>query len=133
MDKKAIKDALSYSKHGLLATITNNGAIHSVLVNPFWESRLETIAVFSRRRSQKIVNLLARPAATLTIVEGPKYFAMIGTASVSDDPEVVAACYDSFAVKYDRIPAQALDRVVIFLTVQRTLGLPLRNLEAEGQ
>jgi hypothetical protein len=53
---------------------------------------------------------------------------MIGTATVVDDPEVVAACFGSFAAKYERIPAEAPDRVVIFVTVQRTLGIPLRDI-----
>jgi hypothetical protein len=96
-------------------------------VNPFWEDRHDAIAVFSRRKSQKVTNLLARTAATLTLVEGPKYFAMIGDATVVDDPAVVADCFAAFAAKYKRIPVQAPDRVVIFVTVERTLGVPLRG------
>jgi len=127
LEKTEIVGAVSYIRHGLLATITQLGAVHTVLVNPFWEESHDAIAVFSRRKSQKVANLLARTAATLTLVEGSKYFAMIGEATVADDPAVVAGCLTSFAAKYKRIPVQAADRVVIFVTVERTLGVPLRG------
>ncbi len=124
MENTEIIKAVSSSRHGLLATITRNGAVHTVLVNPFWEDSHNAIAVFSRRKSQKVTNLLARTAATLTLIDGSKYFAMIGDATVVDDPAIVTDCFAAFAGKYNRVPAQADDRVVIFVTVERTLGVP---------
>ncbi|WP_298334409.1 pyridoxamine 5'-phosphate oxidase family protein [Ferrimicrobium sp.] len=122
LERTEVVQAIASTRHGLLATITPKGAVHTVLVNPFWLESRECIAVFSRRRSQKVVNLENRSTATITLIEGAKYFAMLGVATVVDDGDEVERCLPAFYAKYQRFPAEAADRVVIYLNVERTLG-----------
>ncbi|WP_298210481.1 pyridoxamine 5'-phosphate oxidase family protein [Ferrimicrobium sp.] len=122
MGTTEISEAVIRIRHGVLATVTPQGAIHTVLVNPFWSEHHQAIVVFSRRRSQKIVNLGIRSTATITLVEGAKYFAMLGVATVVDGLDEVESCLPEFFRKYQRLPVRATDRVAIFLNVERTLG-----------
>ncbi len=69
-----------------------------------------------------MVNLENRSTATIALVEGAKYFAMLGVATVVDDGDEVERCLPAFYHKYQRFPVEAVDRVVIYLNVERTLG-----------
>jgi hypothetical protein len=122
LTQAAIVRAVGENRHGVLATIMPGGFVHSVLVNPFWVEDAKAVGVFSRRKAQKISNLVNRPVATITLVRDTRYLSLMGSASLVGEPDRVADCFAAFYEKYQRFPAEASDRVLILLHVQRTVG-----------
>lgn len=107
-----------------LTTPRPDGTPHLVPVGVTYDPGTGTARVISDRRSKKVRNVLAHgPGAPVAVsqVEGARWATLEGTAVVRDDPASVAEAEERYARRY-RTPRVNPDRVVIEITVTRTLG-----------
>lgn len=108
-----------------LSTIGRSGQVHAVPVGFTYEDGV--VRVIGSRGTQKFVNAARSGRASICSVDGGRWISFEGPARVTDDPDAVVHAVDLYAARY-RQPRVNPDRVVLELTVERTLGsASLRN------
>ncbi|MBW9092613.1 TIGR03618 family F420-dependent PPOX class oxidoreductase [Microbacterium jejuense] len=104
---------------GTLSTISRQGAIHAVPVGFTFHDGI--VRIITSRSSQKVHNVLRNGTATVSAVEGARWIAFQGTASVHDDLADVARAVALYAERY-RQPRENPQRVAIHLVPTRLMG-----------
>ena len=104
---------------GTLSTISRQGAIHAVPVGFTFHDGV--VRIITSRTSQKVHNVLRNGTATVSAVDGARWIAFQGTASVHDDPAEVALAVELYAGRY-RQPRENPLRVAIHLVPRRLMG-----------
>ena len=87
-----------------------------------WDAGSGLARVITNRTSRKVAHVRAGSArAVVAQVDGPRWLALEGVPTVSDDPERVAEAVARYALRY-RQPGVNPERVVIEIAVDRVLG-----------
>jgi len=104
---------------GTLSTISKQGGIHAVPVGFTFHDGI--VRIITSRTSQKVQNVLRDETATVSAVDGAKWIAFQGVASVHDDPAEVARAVELYAERYRQPRVNPL-RVAIHLVPTRIMG-----------
>lgn len=102
-----------------LSTLGRSGRVHAVPVGFTYEEGV--VRVIGSRGTQKFINAQRSGRASVCSVDGGRWISFEGPARVTDDPDVVAHAVALYAARY-RQPRVNPDRVVLEMTVERTLG-----------
>lgn len=119
-----------------LTTLRPDGTPHVVAVGVTYEhgaGEKGVARVITNRTSRKVANILAgagapadggatRVPVAVCQVDGGRWATLEGRAEVVRDPERIADAVTRYATRYGRTPAPNPDRVLIEITVTRTLG-----------
>ena len=119
-------DVLAFLADYHLATLTTfrpDGSPHVVAVGFTFDPAAGVARVITFAPSKKARNVAASPGARAAVcqVDGGRYLTLEGPATVTDDPDRVAAAVAAYAQRY-RQPKERDDRVVIEIQVDRILG-----------
>lgn len=106
-----------------LTTLRPDGTPHVVPVGFTWDPEACLARIITFAPSRKARNLLANPGSRAVVcqVDGGRWLAFEGPATVTDDPERVADAVRRYAQRY-RQPGERHDRVAIEIAVDRVLG-----------
>lgn len=106
-----------------LTTLRSDGSPHVVPVGFSYDAGAGLARVITWAGSQKARNVAARPGsrAAVSQVDGGRWLTLEGPATVTDDPERVAAAVAGYAGRY-RQPGERADRVAIEIAVDRIMG-----------
>ncbi|MCJ1706378.1 PPOX class F420-dependent oxidoreductase [Microbacterium sp. VKM Ac-2923] len=102
-----------------LSTIGRSGRVHAVPVGFTYEDGV--VRVIGSRGTQKFVNAARSGRASICSVDGGRWISFEGPVRVTDEREAVAHAVELYASRY-RQPRVNPDRVVLEITVERTLG-----------
>jgi PPOX class probable F420-dependent enzyme len=102
-----------------LSTLAPWGGIHAVPVGFTFHDGI--LRIITSRQSQKVQNVRRDPTATISQLEGAKWIAFQGTASIHDDPDEVARAVVLYAERY-RQPRVNPQRVAIHVVPHRIMG-----------
>jgi PPOX class probable F420-dependent enzyme len=118
-------DALAFLAERHLATLSVPRADGSIQVTPVgvtWSD--DGVArVIASGRSAKARRIAAAPGLRVTAcqVDGPRWLALEGPATLTDDPERVELAVERYAARYRR-PVPNPERVAIEIAVDRITG-----------
>lgn len=104
-----------------LTTLRADGSPHVVPVGFSYDAEAQLVRIISFEGSVKVRNARRGGRAAVMQVEGGRWLTMEGTASVTSDPERVAAAVAGYAARY-RQPGEREDRVAIEIAVDKILG-----------
>lgn len=106
-----------------LTTLRPDGTPHVVPVGFGYDADAALVRIITFPASKKARNLVASPGSRAVVcqVDGGRWLAFEGTATVTDDPDRVAAAVAAYAARY-RQPGDRPDRVAIEIQVDRILG-----------
>lgn len=104
-----------------LTTLRADGSPHVVPVGFSYDAEAQLVRIISFEGSVKVRNARRGGRAAVMQVEGGRWLTMEGTASVTSDPEHVAAAVAGYAARY-RQPGEREDRVAIEIAVDKILG-----------
>jgi F420H(2)-dependent biliverdin reductase len=106
-----------------LTTLRPDGSPHVAPVGFTWDPGSGLARVITFAPSRKARNLLANPGSRAVVcqVDGGRWLAFEGPATVTDDAERVAEAVRRYAQRY-RQPGERDDRVAIEIAVDRVLG-----------
>ena len=127
LDPAALPDeVLAFLAEYHLASLTTarpDGSPHVVPVGFSYSPADRLVRVITWAASKKARNVAAAPGARAVVcqVDGGRWLALEGTATVTDDPARVAAAVEGYAGRY-RQPGERDDRVAIEIQVDRILG-----------
>jgi PPOX class probable F420-dependent enzyme len=110
-----------------LTTLRPDGTPHVVPVGVTYEPDEGVARIIANRRSRKVAHILAAAGpegarVAVCQVDRARWATLEGRASVRTEPEAVADAVSRYAVRYGRTPAFNPERVLIEITVDRTLG-----------
>jgi PPOX class probable F420-dependent enzyme len=119
-------DVLAFLGEYHLATLTTrrpDGSPHVVPVGFSYDPAARVARVITWAASRKARNVAADPGGRAVVcqVDGGRWLALEGSATVTDDPDRVAAAVEGYAARYRR-PGERADRVAIEIAVDRVLG-----------
>jgi PPOX class probable F420-dependent enzyme len=120
------EDVLAFLAERHLASLTTlrpDGTPHVVAVGFSYSPSDQTARIITWAASKKARNVAAAPGSRAVVcqVDGGRWLSLEGTATVTDDPERVAAAVAGYAARY-RQPGEREDRVAIEIRVDRVLG-----------
>jgi len=110
-----------------LTTLRPDGTPHVAPVGFTWDADVGLVRVITFAPSRKVRNLRAGagggPAGRAVVcqVDGARWLAFEGPATVTDDPDRVAEAVRRYAARY-RTPGDRADRVAIEIAVDRITG-----------
>jgi PPOX class probable F420-dependent enzyme len=107
-----------------LTTLRPDGTPHVVPVGFSFDQRAGLVRVITFEGSRKVRNVDAGPdggRAVVCQVDGGRWLALEGPATVTRDPERIASAVEGYAARY-RQPGDREDRVAIEISVDRILG-----------
>jgi F420H(2)-dependent biliverdin reductase len=106
-----------------LTTLRPDGTPHVAPVGFTWDpvSRLVRVITFASSRKARNVHASPGGRAVVCQVEGGRWLAFEGSATVTGDAERVTEAVRRYTERY-RVPAERPDRVAIEITVDRVLG-----------
>lgn len=112
--------------YATLTTRRPDGTPHVVPVSVTYEPETRTARVVASRGSKKVRNILAAGEAGMPValcqVEGRRWATLEGTARIRTAPEEIADAERRFERRYGRTPRPNPERILIHITVNRTLG-----------
>jgi PPOX class probable F420-dependent enzyme len=119
-------DVVAFATERHLATLTTlrpDGTPHVAPVGFTWDPGTGLARVITFAPSRKARNLLALPGSRAVVcqVDGGRWLAFEGPATVTDDADRVAEAVRRYAARY-RQPGERADRVAIEIAVDRVLG-----------
>lgn len=119
-------DVLTFLGEYHLASLTTarpDGSPHVVPVGFSYSPTDGIVRVITWSASQKARNVAASPGGRAVVcqVDGGRWLSLEGPATVTDDPERVAAAVAGYAGRY-RQPGEREDRVAIEIQVDRIMG-----------
>ena len=119
-------DVLAFLAEYHLASLTTqrpDGSPHVVPVGFSFDPDAGLVRIITFAPSKKARNVLASPGSRAVVcqVDGGRWLSLEGPATVTDDPERVAAAVAGYAARY-RQPGERADRVAIEIRVDRILG-----------
>lgn len=106
-----------------LTTFRPDGSPHVVPVGFTYDPATRLARVITWAESKKARNVAAAPGGRAAVcqVDGGRWLTLEGPATVTADPERVAAAVQGYAGRY-RQPGEREDRVAIEITVDRIMG-----------
>lgn len=104
-----------------LTTLRADGSPHVVPVGFSYDPATQVVRIISFEGSVKVRNARLGGRAAVMQVDGGRWLTLEGAASVTDDPDRVAAAVAGYAARY-RQPGEREDRVAIEIAVDRILG-----------
>jgi PPOX class probable F420-dependent enzyme len=106
-----------------LTTARPDGSPHVVAVGFSYAPAEQLARIITWAASKKARNVAALPGSRAVVcqIDGGRWLALEGTATVTDDPARVAAAVEGYAARYRR-PSEREDRVAIEIRVDRILG-----------
>ncbi|WP_181767679.1 pyridoxamine 5'-phosphate oxidase family protein [Streptomyces albidus (ex Kaewkla and Franco 2022)] len=114
--------------YATITTLRPDGTPHVVPVSVTFEPDTAVARVVSRRTSKKVRNITAAGDEGMRValcqVDGRRWSTLEGRARVRTDAEGVADAESRFDERYGRRPSPNPERVLIEITVDRTLGRP---------
>lgn len=128
LDPRSLPDAAqAFLRERHLATLTTlrpDGSPHVVAVGFTWDPDAQLVRVITSGGSAKVRHVHAgSPRAVVAQVDGPRWLALEGVPTVTDDPHRVAEAVRRYAGRY-RQPGENPQRVAIEIAVDRVLGRP---------
>ena len=114
----------TFLRESHLATLTlvrADGTPHVTPVGFSYDAAARLARVITWAGSQKYRHVGDGVPAALCQVDGGRWLTLEGTATVTDDPQRVAAAVEGYAGRY-RQPGERDDRVAIEVGVTRILG-----------
>jgi PPOX class probable F420-dependent enzyme len=119
-------EVLAFLADRHLATLTTSrpdGSPHVVPVGFSYDADARLVRVITFAPSRKARNLVAAPGCRAVVcqVDGGRWLALEGNATVTDDPDRVAAAVAAYSARY-RQPGERHDRVAIEISVDHILG-----------
>ncbi len=114
-------DFLTERHLATLTTLRKDGTPHVVAVGFTWDPDTATVRVITGRNTQKAVNAERGGYAAVSQIDGPRWLTLEGPSRVLTDRENVADAEHRYAQRY-RVPRENPERVVIAISVERTLG-----------
>jgi len=119
-------DVLAFLAEYQLATLTTrrpDGSPHVVPVGFSYDADAGLARIITFAPSRKARNLLASPDSRAAVcqVDGGRWLTLEGPATVTDDPDRVAAAVAGYGARY-RQPGERDDRVAIEIRVDKILG-----------
>ena len=124
-DPAALPEAvLAFLAERHLATLTTldaNGHPHVTAVGFTFDPASRLVRIITNAGSQKAVNAGRGGRAAVGQVDGKRWLSLEGAATVTDDPDRVAAAVAAYGTRY-RQPGENPDRVAIEIAVERVLG-----------
>ena len=127
LDPAALPDhVVAFARERHLATLTTlrpDGTPHVVPVGFTWDPGAGLVRVITFAPSRKARNVAASPGGRAVVcqVDGGRWLAFEGVATVTADPARVAEAVRRYAERY-RQPKERPDRVAIEIAVDRVLG-----------
>jgi PPOX class probable F420-dependent enzyme len=118
-----VRSFLSEYHLASLTTFRPDGTPHVVAVGFSYSPADQTARIITWAASKKARNVAAAPGARAVVcqIDRGRWLSLEGTATVTDDPDRVAAAVDGYAARY-RQPSERDDRVAIEIHVERILG-----------
>jgi PPOX class probable F420-dependent enzyme len=104
-----------------LTTLRPDGSPHVAPVGFSYDPVARLARVITFAPSRRVRNLQGGGRVALCQVEGGRWLTLEGEATVTDDPERVAAAVAGYAGRY-RQPGEREDRVAIEVAVDRIMG-----------
>ncbi len=104
-----------------LTTLRRDGRPHVVPVGFTYDDRTRLVRIITNAGSQKARNAERGTPAVVCQVDGGRWLALEGQATLSSDPDRVAAAVAAYAGRY-RLPGENPNRVAIEIAVERVLG-----------
>ena len=124
-DPAALPEAvLAFLAERHLATLTTldaDGRPHVVAIGFTFDPGRRLVRVITDAGSQKALNAARGGRAAVAQVDGKRWLSLEGAATVTDDPDRVAAAVNAHGGRY-RPPGENPNRVAIEITVERVLG-----------
>jgi PPOX class probable F420-dependent enzyme len=124
-DPAALPEAvLAFLAERHLATLTTldaKGHPHVTAVGFTFDPTARLVRIITNAGSQKAVNAARGGRAAVGQVDGKRWLSLEGAATVTDDPERVAAAVAAYGTRY-RQPGENPSRVAIEIAVERVLG-----------
>jgi F420H(2)-dependent biliverdin reductase len=117
-------EAFAAERHlATLTTLRPDATPHVVPVGFTWDGDAGLVRIITFASSRKVRNLRASPGGRAVVcqVDGGRWLAFEGRATVTDDPRRVAEAVARYAERY-RQPGERADRVAIEIAVDRVLG-----------
>lgn len=112
--------------YATLTTRRPDGTPHVVPVSATFEPGTGTARVVARRTSKKVRNVLAAGGEGMRValcqVDGGRWSTLEGRARVRTDADAVSDAEERYEKRYGRRPRPNPERVLIEITVDRTLG-----------
>lgn len=104
-----------------LTTLRPDGSPHVVAVGFTWDDGAGVARVITSRASVKVRNASRGGRAVVCQVDGRRWLALEGIASVRTDGDAVRDAEERYAGRYRR-PRENPERVVVEIAVDRVLG-----------
>ena len=104
-----------------LTTLDADGRPHVVAIGFTFDPGRRLVRVITDAGSQKALNAARGGRAAVAQVDGKRWLSLEGAATVTDDPDRVAAAVNAHGVRY-RQPGENPNRVAIEISVERVLG-----------
>ena len=117
-------EAFAAERHlATLTTLRPDATPHVVPVGFTWDGDARLVRIITFASSRKVRNLRASPGGRAVVcqVDGGRWLAFEGRATVTYDPRRVAEAVARYAERY-RQPGERADRVAIEIAVDRVLG-----------
>lgn len=108
--------------HATLTTLRPDGSPHVTPVGFTWDGAARLVRVITFAGARKARNVGAAPGGRAVVcqIDGRRWVALEGAATVTDDPERVAEAVRRYAERY-RVPKERPDRVVVEIAVDRVV------------
>jgi PPOX class probable F420-dependent enzyme len=121
----AAEDFLAESYLCTFTTIRPDGSLHVTPVRFTWDGEAGLARVMTAVTRRKARNLLAAPGSRVSLCQmaGPRWIALEGTATVSEDPVRVQEGVRRYAKRYWSPPPEPPGLCVIEIEVDRVMGL----------
>lgn len=104
-----------------VSSVRADGGLHVTPMGVVLDPEAGLAWAITSGRSLKARNLRARPQVAACQVDGRWWSTVSGTASVEEDPALVAEAEERYAARY-RTPRVNPDRVALRITVERVLA-----------
>jgi PPOX class probable F420-dependent enzyme len=106
-----------------LTTLRHDGTPHVVPVGVTYEAEEGVARIITGRGTRKVAHVLAGATRVAVCqVDRARWATLEGRAAVRTEPDAIADAVARYAVRYGRTPAPNPERVLIEITVDRTLG-----------
>ncbi|MEV0090159.1 TIGR03618 family F420-dependent PPOX class oxidoreductase [Streptomyces sp. NPDC050738] len=108
-----------------LTTLRPDGTPHVVPVGVTYDPEEGVARIIANKTSRKVAHVLAAAAdarVAVCQVDRRRWATLEGRAVVRTGQDAIADAVSRYAVRYGRTPAPNPDRILIEITVDRTLG-----------
>lgn len=114
-------DFLTERHLGTLTTVRTDGTPHVVAIAFAYDHPQGRVQIISSDATQKVRNIETNGRAVVCQVDGRRWLALEGDASVDKSPDGVAGAVEAFEARY-RPARENPTRVAIEIRVDRVLG-----------